>query len=57
MKKRHKNINLGDKKSQTIVKKTQKCKFKWKKSKKPVKKRHKIVNLGGKKLKTSVKKT
>ena len=32
----HQNANLDDKKSQTTVKKTQKCKFKWKKG-------HKLV--------------
>ena len=37
-KKRHKNVNLDDKKSQNSVKKTQKCKLKWQKSHKPVKK-------------------
>ena len=56
-KKRHKNVNLDDKKSQNSVKKTQKCKFKWQKSHKPVKKSHKNVNLGDKKSQTSVNKT
>ena len=31
LKNTQKNVNLGDKKSQTRVKKTQKCIFKWKK--------------------------
>ena len=66
MKKRHKNVNLGDKKLKTSEKKTQKCKFKLKKdtkmqiqvtkSHKLVRKSHKNVNLGDKKLKTSKKK-
>ena len=29
--KNHKNVNLGDKKSQTSVNKTQKCQFGWQK--------------------------
>ena len=41
LKKRHKNVNLGDKKPQTIGKNAQKLKFKWKKSQ--YKKRQKRV--------------
>ena len=29
MEKRHKNVNLSEKKSEASVKKTQKCKFRW----------------------------
>ena len=31
VKRRHKTVNIADKKSQTRVKYTQKCKFKWQK--------------------------
>ena len=40
VKKRHKNVNLGDKKPQTNVKNALKCKFKWKKSQYSVKNTH-----------------
>ena len=54
MKKSHKNVNLSNKESQTSVKKTQKCKFSWKKLQTSIK-RYKNVNLGYKKFQTSEK--
>ena len=56
MKKRHKNVNLGVKRSRHNAKQTEKWKLKWKKVT-TVEKRHKNVNLGDKKLQTSEKKT
>ena len=55
MKKSYKNVNLGNKKSQTSIKETRKCKVRRQKAKTQCKKRLKNENLSYKKSQTNEK--